>query len=509
MSRKRLTLLALLLCVSPGALLAQNGGSVTTLSPQSGPKGPGADVEPAPLKLIFTYPCAFAYSDGKPYEERVMDFECDYMHASLKTADVSFNSMPTLPAQKAFLRSVRSDAEEAHTKYLEDTAAAIKKTDPAKLPKTLSQTERLKRIAALNIELSTSVFKAAAPFLWPPREGETYIEKTAGAWPQSWRPYIEPLRERARQLQGQLHDGEMALIDKTSADLQKTLKAKGLSKAIAGAKSPGGGAALGVVFDGTALRGELAVFALPPEPSLKTKSGASILGAVPIPLSDLRAEPPPIPESEHDRAQRNYFARGVAAGTARLKDDAAIAVWHAFGITSTIGDPYGKSQLIFRQEGPSCAVASQAEVLHARGKNVPVDQLAREGYDKGYYVDYETASGSRDGGTPWESVNSLLKDHGVNSSNVSDATPEDLDKAIRASPQHDAIVYVKVKMFWKDPDVPDSATHAVYLTGEEVEPSGKVRGYYINDTGQGESGRFISAADFNKVWLKQMVALHP
>ena len=504
MSRKRLAALAILWCAALAPLRAQEGLSVTPNPSGPAVTVPGVDIEPAPLKLVFTYPCTFAYTDGKAYEQRVMDYECDYMHASLKNADKRFDAMPTLASQKAFLANVIATADSVHNKYMEKVTEAIARTDPAKLPKGLTQAERLKRIGALNIELSTSVFAAAEPFLWPPREGETYIQKTAGSWPASWNPYIQVLYERAGQLQGMVRESEMKLIDKASADLEKTLRAKNLTKGIAGAKTPGGGAELGKVFDGGAGRGEVVV----PNGALAVRNAVkgNLVNAISIPVSDLNIEePPPIPTDEHHRTQRNYFARGAAAGLARLKDDAAISTWHAFGGSVTIGDPYLKASLIFTQEGPSCAVASQAEALHARGKNVPVDQLAREGYDKGYFVDYETASGSREGGTPWQSVNSLLTDHGVKSENVSGATPQDLDKALRSSPNHDAIVYVKVKMFWNDPNVPDGATHAVYMTGEEVEPNGTVRGYYINDTGQGEAARYISAADFNKVWLKQMV----
>lgn len=510
MSRKRLAcLLAAHLAVLPSARRAQAQTSVTSIPADgNGGANPGPDIDPGPIKLTFTYPCTFAYADGKPYENRVMDYECDYMHASLKNADKSFDRLPTLAAQKAFLGSVIETADAAHNTYIQNVAAAIEKTDPSKLPKTLTQTQRLARIAASNVELNTAVFAAAEPFLWPPREGETYVQKTAGSWPRSWDPYIQPLYERAGQLQDLVRESEMHLIDKASADLEKSLRAKALTKAIERAKAPGGAAALDGVFDGGAGRGNLADGPLGwngAAGTIRANNRASVVNAMPIPISDLKSLPPPIPKSESAREQRNYFARGVTAGMARLKDDARIGTWHAFGLTTTIGDPSGKASLIFSQEGPSCAVASQAEALNARGDKVPVDQLAREGYDKGYFVDYETASGGRDGGTPWQSVNSLLKDHGVKTENVSNATSHDLDQALRRSPEHDAIVYVKVKMFWNDPNVPEGATHAVYMTGEEVEPNGTVRGYYINDTGQGEAARFVSAADFDKVWLKQMV----
>jgi hypothetical protein len=490
MSRKRLAFFALLLRAAAAPLRA------------------AGDVEPAaPAKLAFTYPCTFAYADGKPYDDqRVMDFECDYMHASLKDAANRFNAMPTLAAQKTFLDDALKTADEKHNDYIKNIAALIDKTDPAKLPKSLSQVERLKRMAALDNELSAEVFKLAAPFLWPPRESESYLEKTSGPWPKSWTPYVQPIYARTNEIRSMVRASEMKLIDQTSAQLEKTLGSKSLARDLADAKKPGG-AAPGAVFDGGADRGGVFFAGAALGPAAAKAVGGKIVNALPILASDLKSAAPPIPRTEADRAQRNYFARGAAEGLARLKDDAAVATWHAFGVTTTIGDPYAKAALVFHQDGQACAVASQAEALRARGVEVAVDQLAREGYEKGYYADYATASGDRAGGTPWQSANSLLNDHGVTSSNLTDATPAQLDQAIRSSPSHDAIVYVYPKMFWNDPSAPDTATHAVYLTGEEVDSSGKVRGYYINDTGTNEGARFISEADFNKVWLKRMVAL--
>lgn len=170
-----------------------------------------------------------------------------------------------------------------------------------------------------------------------------------------------------------------------------------------------------------------------------------------------------------------------------------------------MGDPYGKAPLIIQQKGPSCGVASQYEALKARGQAVKIEDLAREGRDKGYYVDYPNAAGDRLGGTTGANMNSLLKDHKVNASYSRGATPAQLDTAIRGS--GDAIVSVKTKLFWNDPKLGDGESHVVYVTGEEVDNAGTVLGYYFNDTGTGEAARFVSAATFQKAWQKELVVL--
>jgi hypothetical protein len=481
----------------------------------------GTDAEPAAKpKLVFTYPCTFAYTDGKPYEERrVMDYECDYIHASIKGGKDELNHLPTIEAQLAMLGDVIDAADRVHNEYIKKVAALIIETDPAKVPKTVKlkdgkiipmpAAERMKRIGDLNILLSTGVFAAASPFLWPAREEGSYVEKSPGYWPASWRPYIQPIYDRSIQLSGMVQADEQKMIDKAAADMDKRMQAlaKKQGKLSAGfnEKDP---SALDAAFDGggrhiieeepAVAPGPVANGKLPP-PLIRTQDGLK-------PVSDLELTPPPtIPEEGKDRDQRNYFARGYAAGALRLKDDAEIGVWHAMGQTRTIGDPYGAAKLIFHQEGPSCAVSTQFEVLKSRGVAVKIEDLATEGRDKGYFVDYAQTDGSRAGGTSWSHLDSLITDHGVKAESVSQATQSQLDAAVKKT--GDAIVYVFPKGFWADPKIGDRETHAVYITGAEQDTSGKIRGYYINDTGTGEAARYISAADFYKVWTKNLVII--
>ncbi|MFI5345337.1 MAG: hypothetical protein ACHQ51_03075 [Elusimicrobiota bacterium] len=462
------------------------------------------------------YPCTFAYTNGKGYDEkRVMDYECDYIHASIKGGRDMFNNLPTLEAQKAFLEDVIGKADEAHNEYIKVVAALIIQTDPAKVPKTvkgkdgkprnITVDERMKKIGELNILLSTGVFEAAKPFLWPAREGQTYVEKTAGSWPVSWHPYIQPIIDRSQQLSGLVQEDEQKIIDKASADLDKKLAAvakqqAALSKGMKGMdRDP---SALDLAFDGGGSHIGEALPGPSPKDALAARLDA-VVGKPVAPLSDLKSSPPPgIPDGQ-ERDQRNYFARGPEAAARRLADDATIALLHVRGLTHTVGDPYGKAELIFHQKGPSCAVATQFEAMRARGEKVKIEDLAVEGRDKGYFVDYATSDGSREGGTPWGHLDSLLNDHGVKADAVDNATTKQLDAAVKKT--GDAIVFVYVKGFWNDPKIGDRDTHAIYVTGAEVDSKGEVRGYYVNDTGTGEAARYISAPEFNKVWTKNLV----
>jgi hypothetical protein len=81
----------------------------------------------------------------------------------------------------------------------------------------------------------------------------------------------------------------------------------------------------------------------------------------------------------------------------------------------------------------------------------------------------------------------------------------DLKKAV--SERGEAIVAVKTREFWNDNSFPESAYHAIYITGAEVDLIGRVRGYFVNDTGRGEAARYVPAEEFEKSWDGLLVTI--
>ena len=484
MSRKRLPLFLFLLV---GPAVAANDGAAPNI--RSG------KIKYAQSKLRFDYPCSLAYSGGAPYENRVMDYECDYMHATIKIAAAAFNNLPTIEAQETFLATAIADANKAHADYIIKIADLLKQTDPVNVPKNLAPVERDKKIRAMRDDLWKKVVDIAKPFLWPPRETESYIDPAARAWPKSWEPYHRPVWDRDGELFRLMQSAQTSIIDKAGSNLRKKMRHLE-ARADAGQ--------FGNIYDGGG--GRSTVSGAETAGAGRRPPAREVAQAAPV-VSDIRMAAPPIPETTEGRKQRNYFARGTAAGLERLKDDAMLAAWHASGQAQTIGDPHGKAPLIIHQVGGSCAIGAQYLALRARGEKVKVSALAKEGFEKGYYVDYVLNSGQRVDGTPLDRTNALLKDHGVNSTYIkSEATLQQLDQALRAS--GDAIIIVRSRLFYQNPSIPDSAAHAIYVTGEEVDKNGKILGIYVNDTGTGEAARFVPMSIFKKAWDNKLVILH-
>lgn len=88
----------------------------------------------------------------------------------------------------------------------------------------------------------------------------------------------------------------------------------------------------------------------------------------------------------------------------------------------------------------------------------------------------------------------ILSDYGV-PAHVEEAQPiERLALAVQRG--HGVIAMVNAGVLWSDPRVlgHGQANHAITLTGIARNPfDGALQGFYINDSGDGQSGRFVSA----------------
>jgi len=124
------------------------------------------------------------------------------------------------------------------------------------------------------------------------------------------------------------------------------------------------------------------------------------------------------------------------------------------------------------------------------------DELYARAVALNYYGGTAADANRRDiGGTPGEFVGNLL-DRPMRK--VYAATEEELFTA--ASSGRIVIASFSTEHLWNDRRFRGQG-HIVAITGVEVDrETGKPLGYYINDTGTNEGGRFIAAKQFLKAW---------
>jgi uncharacterized Zn-binding protein involved in type VI secretion len=164
---------------------------------------------------------------------------------------------------------------------------------------------------------------------------------------------------------------------------------------------------------------------------------------------------------------------------------------------NVIGDP-ARARALFpgKQHYENCVLQSSQQIIReATGRNyteTEMENVATHPVDSGY---------TRKGGTPYAGLATPLNNAGV-PAHTEPGTTANVDQAL-ANGQgvvstHDA------GTLWNDPAYAGGG-HAVVTTGAVQDSNGNTLGYVINDTGSGEAGRTLSAADYQNSQLSDIV----
>lgn len=155
-------------------------------------------------------------------------------------------------------------------------------------------------------------------------------------------------------------------------------------------------------------------------------------------------------------------------------------------------NPYG-----FQQD---CGIVSCQDVLNQFG--VPVnegDVVAHAAANGECQVDPSNTANS--GGTSELQQQEILNDYGVPAHAETGASLEDLASYVEQG--HGAIASVNAGVLWDDSSYYENGqpNHAVTVTGVARDPmTGVIQGFYINDSGTGQSAEFVSAATMEHAW---------
>lgn len=444
-------------------------------------------------KVKWTEPCTLSDISGASYKQ-IEAIDCDYIRVNIDGAVKQFNSEMTLDQQKELLNKWHGEAQAAYKDFVAKREAFLKEVDPKNIPEGLNHAQRLKSLMEMQNKINHSLIEIAKPFLYGEKKDATendYILGFNGPFRNQWGPYMDPISQRAWEVNNALN------AESPAARAEITAKVSSVMKTSQGAVTNWNGIDTKEnmnVGAGVALSANI-------QPRANQFVSLSRHRLVSSPTTAKLPPPPakpfsPAALSEADLSSRNYFSRGYAAGISRIANDAELGFLHEYGKARTIGDPIGKASVNFSQgDAPICGIAAQYEVMKSHGLPVTMKGLIIEATQKGYY---------KGDGTDDSRMGNLLKDHGFSENVQVAASVPGAGKAMAVklnqalNKNGDAIVAVSTTRFWGDSSF--SGDHAIYVTGAEVDKSGKVLGYYVNDSGTGEAARFVWAKDFDLAW---------
>lgn len=195
---------------------------------------------------------------------------------------------------------------------------------------------------------------------------------------------------------------------------------------------------------------------------------------------------------------------GRRGRTADPEDAAAVEALRAKGETMTVGDPAGRAAYVYPQTGETCGLAASAQILAEiegvkptpKAMKALEDQLYREAVKRGYFAGDNGNPRLRfTGTTPGQYVGALL---GVPVRRTYLASEEQLDASVKSGRM--LLVATNAGKLWNDPAFANGG-HLIVVTGAEVKKKGgEVLGFYVNDTGTNEGGRFIPREQFLEAW---------
>jgi hypothetical protein len=226
----------------------------------------------------------------------------------------------------------------------------------------------------------------------------------------------------------------------------------------------------------------------PARTPINAKSRPTILDRTSVPSPGTVPAPPILPVD----VPKSLLALEAVSTDPLLKADALRRLHR----TKTIGDPGRLAAFAYEQgAGNTCGIATQLEVLRARGLLPPGDPRVQEKA----LVAEATRDGTFSDGVLKDYSGSLLVAHGLIISKHVQAGWPDLEAAIRRGSL--VIATVDARLLWNDV-APKAEGHSILLTGAEVTLGGELLGVYINDSGDDpfRAGRFVPIETFRPSW---------
>lgn len=151
----------------------------------------------------------------------------------------------------------------------------------------------------------------------------------------------------------------------------------------------------------------------------------------------------------------------------------------------------------------TCGIVCCEDIARQQGIDATEDDLVRLAAEKNLCVN-DALDSNQLGGTTDASRAEILDQLGIPNELISASSLEELAGYIENG--QSAIAAVNAGLLWDDADYFENGwvNHAITVTGvARALQSGEVLGFFINDSGTGEAGKFISASQFKNAWLNR------
>lgn len=159
----------------------------------------------------------------------------------------------------------------------------------------------------------------------------------------------------------------------------------------------------------------------------------------------------------------------------------------------------GNNDLRYQQ---TCGLVSCEDILRQAGVQVTENDVVHHAAERREcHVD---GAPEWCGGTSEATQAQILTDYGVPSHPETGHSLEDLANALEHG--HGVIAEVNCGVLWNNPNPValgwGQANHAIVVTGVARDPqTSEIQGFFINDSGTGQSDRFVDAETMKTAWL--------
>ena len=149
------------------------------------------------------------------------------------------------------------------------------------------------------------------------------------------------------------------------------------------------------------------------------------------------------------------------------------------------------------QTHESCALMAQEQFINrVYDERIPEEAMEKYARSIGVYGE---------DGTPLRFTASMLDECGISYEKSFNQTIDNLDTSVAMG--HDSIIGVDARLYYEDASFAPNSGHAVTVCGRGVDDVGNVKGYYLTDSNNPGSVRFISPERLEACWNRDMVTV--